>query len=59
MALGLPGNQWGLPVRDFSVHTLMFVVSVTTVKVRGLSYQTEDFSYQDSWYQLPKGPLVT
>ena len=40
-------------IRVISYHESTFVVLVTAVKIRVISYRKQDFSYQDSCYQLP------
>ena len=46
-------KERGEGVRVISYHGSTFVVLVTTVKIRVISYRKQDFSYQDSCYQLP------
>ena len=43
----------GEGIRVISYHESTFVVLVTAVKIRVISYQKQDFSYRDSCYQLP------
>ena len=40
----------GEGIRVISYHDLTFVVLVTAVKIRVISYQKQDFSYRDSCY---------
>ena len=47
-------KERGEGVRVISYHGSTFVVLVTTVKIRVISYRKPDFSYQDSCYQLPE-----
>ena len=46
-------QERGESIRVISYHESTFVVLVTAVKIRVISYQKQDFSYQDSCYQLP------
>ena len=46
-------KERGESVRVISYHGSTFVVLVTTVKIRVISYRKQDFSYRDSCYQLP------
>lgn len=46
-------KERGEGIRVISYHGSTFVVLVTTVKIRVISYPKQDFSYQDSCYQLP------
>ena len=46
-------KERGESVRVISYHGPTFVVLVTAVKIRVISYQKQDFSYPDSCYQLP------
>ena len=46
-------KERGEGVRVISYHRPTFVVLVTAVKIRVISYRKQDFSYQDSCYQLP------
>ena len=46
-------QERGESVRVISYHESTFVVLVTAVKIRVISYRKQDFSYQDSCYQLP------
>ena len=46
-------KERGEGIRVISYHGSTFVVLVTTVKIRVISYTKQDFSYQDSCYQLP------
>jgi hypothetical protein len=43
-------KERGEGVRVISYHRYTFVVLVTTVKIRVISYLKQDFSYQDSCY---------
>ena len=46
-------QERGESIRVISYHESTFVVLVTAVKIRVISYRKQDFSYQDSCYQLP------
>ena len=46
-------QEWSESIRVISYHESTFVVLVTAVKIRVISYQKQDFSYRDSCYQLP------
>ena len=46
-------KERGEGVRVISYHGSTFVVLVTAVKIRVISYPKQDFSYHDSCYQLP------
>ena len=46
-------QERGEDIRVISYHESTFVLSVTAVKIRVISYQKQDFSYRDSCYQLP------
>ena len=46
-------QERGERIRVISYHESTFVVLVTAVKIRVISYQKQDFSYRDSCYQLP------
>ena len=48
-------QERGEGIRVISYHEATFVVLVTAVKIRVISYQKRDFSYRDSCYQLPRG----
>ena len=43
-------EERGKRIRVISYHESTFVVLVTAVKIRVISYQNQDFSYQDSCY---------
>ncbi|GAA6178496.1 hypothetical protein NBRC116593_44180 [Sulfitobacter pacificus] len=56
--LRMPVRQkWSESIRVISYHDPTFVFLVTEVKIRVFSYQKQDFSYQDSCYQLPEDLL--
>lgn len=46
-------KERGEGIRVISYHRHTFVVLVTAVKIRVISYRKQDFSYPDSCYQLP------
>ncbi len=50
-------QERGQGIRVISYHGPTFVVLVTDVKIRVISYQKQDFSYQSSCYQLPRAEL--
>ena len=43
-------EERGKRIRVISYHEMTFVVLVTAVKIRVISYQKQDFSYRDSCY---------